>query len=551
MPNQERPARSRITEFDERQFNLMTYVIEEMPQAIRDQAEDFFDPYFRFVTSDLRRLFSEVSPFQLNSIVQQPLLSSQPNLEIRQVCGNQPIGSRGPMQALRQTGLLQPLIDYLQNRELIGIDESRIDRPVFSSQVSTVRSLAFRLRIGTERDEIVSPVLSDVRISMENLEAFDIRTSMTEYLRNLLVALLVIRWAGPESISAVYLHGPLIRAIAPFEGIIFRYDEARRTLEDPSGTFAEDELLSGFHRFCNEDCGLTCRRVRMQRRDERTSERLPLFGQDIFRGVEDPATTALNERDYPGLCLYFYLLRRLYDVCRDGGMVLVSCVETGRTAEGLGIVLPSLLRAALERRIDVSTADQLARAVLDTTFSSTPTDWRMFEAVQRFIRELNLGDAQLLTYVLRDGEYTTPIQIHRYRSKFLNDQRFQFQSVGLDNRFEAVVSAILPEDRYRFLMGYLRTTPLAEPLRIEFFDIPGQDFDFLARLTYFASLPYRSYGMPAILYYADQLARMPKEIVERVAEKIFIDLYRERLGVPDIETILGLRNALYRDFLRR
>jgi hypothetical protein len=551
MPNQEQPTRSRITEFDERQFNLMTYVIEEMPQAIRDEAEDFFAPYFRFVTTDLRRLFSEASPFQLNSIVQQPLLPSEPDFEIRRVCGSQTIGAGGPVQALRQAGLLQPLIDFLQEKELIGIDESRVDQPVFSSQVSTVRSLAFCLRIGTDHNEVVRPVLSDVRIGMENLETFDIKTSMTEYLRNLLVALLIIRWADPEEISAIYMHGPLIRAIAPFEKVIFRYDEAQRTLEDPSDTFEEDELLSDFHRFCNEACGLTCRRRRMARVDPTTGEQPPLFGQDVFRGAEDPATMVLSERDYPGLCLYFYLLRRLYDVCRDNGTMLISCVETGRTAEGLGIVLPSLLRASLEQEIDVSSADQLARAVSDMTFSSMPTDWRMFEAVQRFIRELNFGDAQLLTYVLRDGEYTTPIQIHRYRSKALNEERLQFQSVGLDNRFEAIVHAILPEQRYRFLMSYLRTTPLAEPLRIEFFDIPGQDFNSLARLTYFTSLPYRSYGMPAVLYYADQMARMPKEIVERVAEKIFIDLYRERLGVPDIETILGLRNALYRDFLRR
>jgi hypothetical protein len=81
---------------------------------------------------------------------------------------------------------------------------------------------------------------------------------------------------------------------------------------------------------------------------------------------------------------------------------------------------------------------------------------------------------------------------------------------------------------YRVLMTYLRTTPLREPVRVEYFDLRGvATHRKLIGSIYPLSLPYQEYGIPVILYYADKLARTPVSIIRTIIEREYMDLVLE------------------------
>jgi len=74
------------------------------------------------------------------------------------------------------------------------------------------------------------------------------------------------------------------------------------------------------------------------------------------------------------------------------------------------------------------------------------------------------------------------------------------------------------------LMSYMRTTPLREPIRVEYFDLPGQQHKQMMGSIYLLSLPYQEYGIPILLYYADKLARTPTKLIRTIIEREYMDL---------------------------
>ncbi len=91
-------------------------------------------------------------------------------------------------------------------------------------------------------------------------------------------------------------------------------------------------------------------------------------------------------------------------------------------------------------------------------------------------------------------------------------------------------------------MSYLRTTPLREPVRVEYFHLPHlDDHKRVLGPLYLLSLPYQEYGMPVILYYADKLARTPTKLVQTIIEREYLELVLEnRFSDPvSIQRILG------------
>jgi hypothetical protein len=133
--------------------------------------------------------------------------------------------------------------------------------------------------------------------------------------------------------------------------------------------------------------------------------------------------------------------------------------------------------------------------------------------------------------------------------------------LGTQNDYDAIIKAIFPPGdqsenfanvgEYRILMSYLRSSPLREPVRIEYFDVPHlQNPEEVIAPIYLMSLPYQEYGLPLILYYADKLARTPSELVRTVIEKEYLDIIiNSRFSEPI--SIMQMLGKLTRNFFQR
>lgn len=123
---------------------------------------------------------------------------------------------------------------------------------------------------------------------------------------------------------------------------------------------------------------------------------------------------------------------------------------------------------------------------------------------KRTVKQLRLSDSNIFSWVLAEGQYTAPVQIYRYRTENTFSKALADDSQGIRYEFENILEALFPErvksgshPGYRVLMSYVRTTPLREPIRIEYFDL--EHFQPAKRVIgpiYLMSLPYQQYGLP-------------------------------------------------------
>lgn len=108
------------------------------------------------------------------------------------------------------------------------------------------------------------------------------------------------------------------------------------------------------------------------------------------------------------------------------------------------------------------------------------------------------------------------------------------------------------------LMSFVRTSALKTPIRVEFLEQgKKENWEEVLTSTYIASLPYGSYGLPIFLYYADKMARMPKEIISIVTESYLVEQATRalhRLGLSDVrlrDVLLEVTRKFRRDFHER
>ena len=108
------------------------------------------------------------------------------------------------------------------------------------------------------------------------------------------------------------------------------------------------------------------------------------------------------------------------------------------------------------------------------------------------------------------------------------------------------------------LMSFVRTSALKTPIRVEFLEQGNKEnWEEVLTSTYIASLPYSSYGLPIFLYYADKMARMPKEIISVVTESYLVEQATRalhRLGLSDVrlrDVLLEVTRKFRRDFHER
>jgi len=132
---------------------------------------------------------------------------------------------------------------------------------------------------------------------------------------------------------------------------------------------------------------------------------------------------------------------------------------------------------------------------------------------------------------------------------------------GIDNDFDPILDKLFPaastqsalgfHPGYRVLMSYVRSTPLREPIRVEYFDLPHlTPPQRVIGPLYLLSLPYQEYGMPVILYYADKLARTPTRLIRTIIEREYLELVLQN-RFSDPVSIMSVLGRLTRGYFQR
>jgi hypothetical protein len=477
----------------------------------------------------------------------------------------------------------------LQEAELIGIDESQVDIPLPQSSLSYLKSAAFRsyeLPDGT-RDEAVGPIVSDMRMQLGEDDAFENENKLLGYIRNNFIAYISAITALPYGNRRpfIVLHGPLVRTIGGFSHLTFNYETACNLLNinlaeagefsPPQGTanrpvvqgdsftaqnlsFTPSKALDGvenirqFNKFCLQSCGRQCDAV------EAFHRRNAVPGAKMTQQM-------IQNRNYPGFCLYFWVLRSLVDLARLSKITITSVVEDVSAATEMNrFVLPSLLAIPNARQQVTNSALQPALQETNINYSPQQTRTDIYREVKHTIEKLRLLDSNTFSYILAEGQYTAPIQIYRYRTRNTFVRALGDRGLGIDNDLEPILDKLFPSEPqslqsgshpgYRVLMSYVRTTPLREPVRVEYFDLPHLTHQQVIGPIYLLSLPYQEYGIPIILYYADKLARTPTKLVRTIVEQEYLELILQQSlsgNNCDPVTFMRLLGRLTRNYFQR
>ncbi len=476
------------------------------------------------------------------------------------------------------------LAHLLRQRELIGIDESQVDSPLPHSALTFLKSVAFRMYHipGHPPDEQAGPIVSELRMKLGEDESFESQNKLISYIRNSIVGYVSSLTALAFGRSPyVVLHGPLVRAIGPFSGITFDYRTAKELFSinaDEAGEFSlpqgkgkpvvngdgstlynlplvsQDSVdgeknLRRFNEFCLNSCGKQCVNLRLSGR--------AVYPQEAEPPDQNKVTQkAVRERHYPGFCLYFWVLRSLVDLCRLSGTVIASVVEDVSAAtEMTRLVLPSLMDRQ-QARVAVNAGLTKALKAIKASLPAQPRG-DLYRQTKNLIDRLTLSDSNIFSYVLNEGEYTAPVQVYRYQTENTFFEALADNWLGVRDNFKTVLDALFPSAQsstghpgYRVLMSYMRTTPLREPIRVEYFDLPGQQHRQMMGSLYLLSLPYQEYGIPILLYYADKLARTPTKLIRTIIEREYMDLVlKNRFSDPI--SILRVLGRLTRGYFQR
>jgi hypothetical protein len=470
----------------------------------------------------------------------------------------------------------------LQGVELLGIDESQVDTPIPQSTLTFLKSVAFRMYKLPDgaSDEAAGPIVSEMRMQLREDEAFESENKLLGYIRNNFIAYVSALTALAFGRTPfVVLHGPLVRAIGPFSHLTFGYQTARELLNINLAEAGDFVLPPGTGTSVLQGDGFTTQNLSLIPTDAVDGEKnLRQFNEFCLRGCGRRCATVrafsdravppdrprvklqmVQDREYPGFCLYFWVLRSLFDLSRLSQATITSVIEDVSAAtEMTRFVLPSLLtipqiRAQVERS-DVQHALKATRI----SYPVDPARRRdLYQQAKNTIEKLRLSDSTLFSYALSEGQYTAPVQVYRYRTQNTFLRALGDSWLGIRNEFETILEALFPErvasglhPGYRVLMSYLRATLLREPTRVEYFDLPHHTHRRVVGPVYLLSLPYQEYGLPIILYYADKLARTPTQWVRTIIDREYYDLILQN-RFSDPVSIMSILGHLTRGYFQR
>ncbi len=460
--------------------------------------------------------------------------------------------------------LLSKVCSKMEGKWVISVDESIIDKESFVGEVAYRHSCALGYKVPQSpqtSEERILAVSSILRLEGE--EDFDRKMDFLPYLLNLYVAFYTAKILQNfnEPIFAVILHGPLIRQIAPFLNLLFKREVIKKVvtadtsppidISQETQDVAQGKLL-----------------------DSIMADPIYNISLDQFTALS-PTTelskavsTRIQEGEIPGICFYFSLLRRLSNLANEMGFHLIGCVENARSTEysklyvqyqierfGQNSVNQEIIRRLFDA-YDVSFNKQHIRRGFRGLIDKSGWDDEMIQSFS-----LKFDDERLI-----ESEFTLPVPIRRYLSRGKNFEIFDFtlgsSSISEDPAREALIDQIInnifPFDDYRMLMSFVRSSDFRAPIRVEFLEQGEEDnWKEVLAVTYIASLPYTSYGLPVFLYYADKIARMPKEIISTVTESFLFEQATRalnQLGLSEMdlkEVLLAVTQKFRRDFYDR
>ena len=237
---------------------------------------------------------------------------------------------------------------------------------------------------------------------------------------------------------------------------------------------------------------------------------------------------------YPGIFFYFSLLRRLSDLAKEMNFHLIGCVENAPATE--------YTRLYVQYQVERFAQDSTKQQALRQLFRAYGVNFHQQQIRARFRELINKSgwdDEMIQAFSLQfddeqsiESEFTRPVPIRRYFTGERNEEIFgvkfgsspNYEDPARETLITQIIDALYPFEDYRMLMSFVRTSELKAPIRVEFLEQANEEnWKEVLALIYAASLPYGSYGLPIFLYYADKMARMPKEIISIVTESYLFD----------------------------
>lgn len=577
---------------DRGRLNALRSILAAVSDELRQQAP-VAQGIVDFSVSQFPQILRRHTPFQLLSIAEPsaPESVSPYPFElmdfIESPTATRPEVFPGVANLIRMVDVTK-LAEPLQQAELIGIDESQVDTPLPQSALAYLKSVAFRMYKLPDgsTDEAAGPILNEMRMQLREDEAFENENKLLSYIRNNFIAYISALTAihyGRKPF--VVLHGPLVRAIGGFSHLTFDYETAKNLFSLNSADMGEFDLPTGsgrsviqgdeftqqnmsyiplevadgktnlrrFTAFCIRVCGRKC-----------ASAQVPIPAEAAPGQGDRITETKLKNRVYPGFCLYFWMLRSLYDLARLSETRISAVVENVAAAtEMTRLILPSLVSNSSARHsIENSSLSTALRAIGVRRLPSQPNSRELYQNSRKIIDSLRLSDSNIFSYVLAEGQYTAPVQVYRYRTRNTFEKVLGYVWLGIRNELSSVLDHTLFPSQpfsgrsgdshpgYRIMMSYIRTTPLREPIRLEYFDLPDTTIEDVAGPIYLLSLPYQEYGIPIILYYADKLARTPTRLVRAIIEREYLELVLQN-RFSDPVSIMRILGRLSRGYFQR
>lgn len=460
--------------------------------------------------------------------------------------------------------LLSKVCTKMQEKWVISVDESIIDKESFVGEVAYRHSCALGYKIPQFRQESEERVLAVSSIlRLEGEEDFDRKMDFLPYLLNLYVALYtakILQHFG-EPVFAIILHGPLIRQIAPFLNLLFKQEIIKKVvtadtsppndINQETKEIAQGKLLDS-----------------ILADPSYTGSLSQFVALSPDSNISKSVNRRIREGEIPGICFYFSLLRRLADLANEMGFHLIGCVENARSTEYSKLYV----QYQVDRFGQVGANQRIIRKLFnayDVSFNKQ----RMRKGFRDLIDKSGWDDEMIQSFSLKfddersiESEFTFPLPIRRYLPGGTNNEIFGFRFgssfISEDPAREALIKQIIDNllsfDDYRMLMSFVRTSDFRAPIRVEFLEQGNKDnWKELLATIYISSLPYATYGLPVFLYYADKIARMPKEIISTVTESFLFEQATRALNQLELsdmnlkEVLLAVTQKFRRDFFHR
>jgi len=457
---------------------------------------------------------------------------------------------------------LREIFEQVKGKWVIAVDESQHDNEtIVNSSVFFRGSLAYGIKISEKEEEKVLAVLSSFKIS-EDIEKVKRKVELQTYIQNLLVAVyaVIILATQGEEIHSVIIDGPIIRMLAPFLFVTFSKDELKKlfaidpeleeNLPESSKAFIpkwkkvhfQSEVLNWKSKPVNFNVfeiaagrllsyiekSDTYRKI-IKNIEKRTND----FSEGELLNLKREVT--LGKR-YPGIAIYFFLLRILIDLSKKLGFLLISCVKSSeRSTEFLRVYYLQALARYLEENKLSLLFEKIKN--LSSTKNFQPKSFLEEGKLEKIFLEYGLRDDYITTFSLdfqeNSANYISPLEIRRYRSRRINreeifereDSEYQMFNMQFGSANEGqetwlekiLLREILNQNEYTFLMTYVRTTEVKFPLRIEFPSHLKNRTEEIVGSVYLFSAPYRHYGIPIMLKYVDELVRISTGTIQTLA----------------------------------